>query len=142
MQFSWLAILTFVLVLGVICFCISSEVYKFFVEVISFSFCLVKSLCVSYLTINHSLVYSYPKIFALFRSLIQSLNFSLTPYFLIQFSVLFLFGFLFLGLASCNPCLEDAIFEIRKSAKRPQCNSNFMNKIGGGSNTEFSKLDS
>ena len=73
MQFSWLAILSFVLVLGVISilrFCISSEVYKFFVEVISFSFCLVKSLCVSYLTVNHSLVYSYPKIFALFRSLI------------------------------------------------------------------------
>ena len=33
-------------------------------------------------------------------------------------------------------------FELRKDAKRPQSNSNFMNKIGGRSNTEFSNLDS
>ena len=34
----------------------------------------------------------------------------------------------------------DQIFELRKGAKHPQCNSNFMNKIGGRSNTEFSNL--
>ena len=34
------------------------------------------------------------------------------------------------------------IFELRKAAKRPQCNSNFMNKIGGRRNTEFSNLGS
>ena len=34
------------------------------------------------------------------------------------------------------------IFELCKDTKRPQDNSNFMNKIGGRSNTAFSKLDS
>ena len=34
------------------------------------------------------------------------------------------------------------IFESCKGAKRRQYNSNFMNKIGGRSNTAFSKLDS
>ena len=33
------------------------------------------------------------------------------------------------------------IFELHKGAKRRQCNSNFMNKIGRRSNTEFSNLD-
>ena len=32
------------------------------------------------------------------------------------------------------------IFELPKGAKRPQRNSNFMNKIEGRSNTEFSNL--
>ena len=36
----------------------------------------------------------------------------------------------------------DRIFELCKSAKRPQCNPNFMNKIGERSNTAFSKLES
>ena len=33
------------------------------------------------------------------------------------------------------------IFELCKGAERPQYNSNFMNEIGGRSNTAFSKLD-
>ena len=33
------------------------------------------------------------------------------------------------------------IFELRKGAKYPQCNSSFVNKIGGRSNAEFSNLE-
>ena len=42
----------------------------------------------------------------------------------------------------CDPLSFQKTFELRKDAKRPQSNSNFMNKIGGRSNTEFSNLDS
>ena len=36
----------------------------------------------------------------------------------------------------------DRISELCKSAKRPQCNPNFINKLGERSNTVFSKLES
>ena len=37
---------------------------------------------------------------------------------------------------------SDKIFELHEGAKSRQSNSNFMNKIGGRSNTEFFNLDS
>ena len=36
----------------------------------------------------------------------------------------------------------DRISELCKSTKRPQCNPNFINKLGERSNTVFSKLES
>ena len=49
----------------------------------------------------------------------------------------------YLGVPGFIVCHETVwrIFELRKGTKRPQCNSNFMNKIGGRSNTVFSSLD-
>ena len=43
---------------------------SFFIEILSFGFCLVNFECNAYLIVDHSLVYSYPKTFLLLLSLI------------------------------------------------------------------------
>ena len=59
--------------LGLICFCIFKSSVLLFAEILSFSFFLVNSECDVYLPVDNSLVYSYPKIFLVFSSLIFSL---------------------------------------------------------------------
>ena len=57
-----------------ISFCVfKSSVSVFFVEILSFDFCVVNSECDANLLVYHSLVYSNPKMSALFFSLILSL---------------------------------------------------------------------
>ena len=56
-----------------ICFCIFRSSVKFSVEILSFSFCLVNFECDGYLPADHSSVYSHPKLFLLFFSLIMTL---------------------------------------------------------------------
>ena len=47
-------------------FVFSNQVFWSFVEILSFGFYLVNYVFVSYLAFDHSLVYSYPKMFLLF----------------------------------------------------------------------------
>ena len=67
------------------------------VEILSFSFCLVNSECGTYLVVDHSLVYSYPKMFLLNFSVMLTLK----PSFAIYISVSFSF-FLPPDVASCR----------------------------------------
>ena len=50
-----------------------SCIHIFFVKILSFGFCLVNSECDAYVSVDHSLAYSHPKMFQLFVSLILSL---------------------------------------------------------------------
>ena len=59
--------------------------FSFFVEILCFGFCLVSSDCDAYLAVDHSLVYSYAKMFLLFFSLIWILIPGLKPLFSITF---------------------------------------------------------
>ena len=64
----WLATLAFLLVLGLTYFCIFKSIVlaSFFLEILSFGFCLVNSEGRAYLVVDHRLVYSYVNCFCYF----------------------------------------------------------------------------
>ena len=72
-----------------------NQVFHFFVEILPFVFCLVNSECGAYLAVDHSLLYSYPKIYILFFRLILDLIPGLKSSFSIHISVLLCLTFCF-----------------------------------------------
>ena len=76
----------FLLVLGFIDFCILSQKFLFFLEKLSFGFCLVNYDYGAHLAVDHSSVYSYRKMFLLFFSLTLSLISGMKPSFSIHIS--------------------------------------------------------
>ena len=86
-----------------LCFCIFKSKVLVFCRILYFGFCLSNSVCDTYLAVDHSSVYSYPKMFILFFSLLTSvecLEPGLKPSFSIHIFVSFCF--LLLDLASCR----------------------------------------
>ena len=99
-------LLLFILVLHwwvvglMICICIFiSSVFKFFIEILSFGFCLVSSECDAYPPVDYSLVYGHSKMF-LILSVESNLDFGLKPSFSIHISLSFCF--LPLDLVRCR----------------------------------------
>ena len=98
---SFLLFISTVLV-RLIYFCIFKRSVLFFVEILTFGFCLVTFECDAYLPVDHSLVYSYHKMFLLFFSLI----FTAWAWFRIIFLDLYLV-FLFLFSTACKTCFSN-----------------------------------
>ena len=88
-----LSTLAFMLVPGLICFCIFRSSVPVFVEILSFGFCLVIPEFGAYIAVDHSLVHSYPKIFLLYLSLILILIAGLKSSLSIHMSASFSFIF-------------------------------------------------
>ena len=86
----WLATLAFILVLELFFFFFLNFQIKcssYFVEIVFPFYFPVNSECGAYLAVDHSLVYSYPKTFLLYLSLILSLIPDLRSSFSIHISV-------------------------------------------------------
>ena len=101
---SFLLFISTVLV-RLIYFCIFKRSVLFFVEILTFGFCLVTFECDAYLPVDHSLVYSYHKMFLLFFSLI----FTAWAWFRIIFLDLYLV-FLFLLLLDLACCRNGVLW--------------------------------
>ena len=77
----------------------SYPVFCFFIEILSFDFCLVNSKCDAYLPVDYILVYGHSKMF-LILSVESNLEFGLKPSFSVHISLSFCF--LPLDLVSCR----------------------------------------
>ena len=81
--------------------------FQFFIEILSFGFCLVNSECDAYLPVDYSLVYGHSKIFLIF-SVESNLEPGLKPSFSIHISLSFCF--LPLDLVSCRTGILSSTF--------------------------------
>ena len=96
---SFLLFISTVLV-RLIYFCIFKWSVLLFVEILTFGFCLVTFECDAYLPVDHSLVYSYHKMYLLFFSLIFTAWAWFRTIFFIY--ILLFFFLLLLDLACCR----------------------------------------